>query len=185
MSSGFLYKKRWNQNLAGFTVIELILLLCGAGLVLILLIPVYKTAKERATQRSTMADMRQWANAISAYITDYGSAPANPRGRMTYKKPILKELLPYFSALRWNDWWGHPYRIWTGQGNQAYGLNTMDGKDFIIASLGEDESQEYWIYDPAHQEAGFYPLAEDKDFAKDIVLWNNQFIHRPKLKRDP
>jgi hypothetical protein len=64
-------------------------------------------------------------------------------------------------------------------------LNTTDSKDFIVASLGEDESQEDWIFDPAHQEAGFYPLAEDEDFAKDIVLWNNRFIRRPKLKRDP
>lgn len=174
------YKKRKNLQTDGFTILELLLFLCGAGIVLVLLVPIYQTAREKATQRSTMADMAQWARAISAYTADHGAAPSNPRGRLNFKKPILKELTPYFSALRWSDWWGDVYWVWTGPGNDVYGFHTTDAKDYMIASLGEDNAFENWSYDPAHPEAGFYRPAEDKDYFKDIVLWYGQFIRRPE-----
>lgn len=177
------YKKRKNFQAEGFTVLELLFLVCGAGLVLVLLAPLYQTAREKATQRSTMSDMAQWAQAVTAFASDHGVAPSNPRGRLNFRKSILKELAPYFSTLRWGDWWGDVYWVWTGPGNDVYGLKTADAKDFIIASLGKDNAFENWRYDQARPDAGFYSPEENKDYFNDIVLWNGRFIRRPQAER--
>jgi len=183
MCDGHPYKKEENLRAEGFTVLELLLLVCGAGLVFLLLAPLYQTAREKATQRSTMSDMAQWAQAISAYASDHGAAPSNPRGRLNFRKSILKELAPYFSTLRWCDWWGDVYWVWTGRGNDAYGLSTTDVKDYLMASLGKDNAFENWAYDPARPEAGLYAPEENRDYFCDIVLWNGRFIRRPEPTR--
>jgi len=169
-------KTKW---INGFTVGELLLFFVLLSILIILLIPLYITAKERATQKSTMADMHMWEQAITNYIADHSVAPTNPRGIMNYKKPIIKEVSPYLKAIRIADWWGHPLWIWTGKGNSQYGITTINDKDFIITSLGKEGIKEGWKYDPKNPKSGFFEIKKLEDFEKDLIMWRNRFIRCP------
>jgi type II secretory pathway pseudopilin PulG len=168
---------------AGFTFVELLVLLAFIAAAVVLAAPVFRTARARATVRSTMADMVLWSEALTRYAADHGAAPSNPRGRLWFKRPILEELVPYFTVLRWNDWWGNPYSIWTGPGNAVYGLTTTEEADFLIASPGLEGLLDAWLYDPARPQAGLYGPDENGDFTLDIVFWNGRLIRGPGPER--
>jgi prepilin-type N-terminal cleavage/methylation domain-containing protein len=176
---GILMKKN------GFTVWELILSLVILGLLLAVLIPLYLTGKERAAQKSTMADMQMWGEAVALYIEENSVAPSSPRGSLTYKKTIIKELTPYLKAIRIVDWWGHPFYVWTGSEKNWYGIPTTTDKDFIIASRGKEGLQEGWKYTVKNPESGYFEIRKYKDFEKDLVFWNKKFVRCPKSKKQP
>jgi len=165
----------------GFTLLGLALSLASAGLLVALFIPLYRNAKNTATLRATIADMEMWARAIEGYTIDHGAAPTNPNGRIHYKKPILRELMPYFDRVRISDLWGTPYRVWIGAGIEKYGIRTKRPGDILIISLGKRGNQENWSYDPERPLAGLYALLGPDDFEKDIVLWNGRMVRGPIL----
>jgi hypothetical protein len=168
----------------GFTVGSIILLTALVCAVVIVLIPIFSTAREKATQRATMSDMMKWAKAIESYRNDHFIPPTNPRGKLNYKKAIVSELTPYLKALRIVDWWGYPYWIWTGENNEQFGIKTKGDKDFIIASLGKKGTKDDWIYDPSNPESGYYKIKKKADFENDIILWNFKFIHCPAKRNN-
>ena len=100
----------------GFTAGGLVLAIAAAALILAVLIPLYLRAKDWATDRSTMADMRMVERAILRYIEAAGKAPTSPNGVVQYQKPFFRELLPYLDFVRPVDWWGYNYWIWTWSG---------------------------------------------------------------------
>lgn len=164
----------------GFTVGEFLVSIIIIAIIIALLIPLFTTARERATQKSTLLDMQKWAEAINSYITDYSIAPTNPQGRLNYKKAIIVELQPYLNAIHIVDWWGYPYGLWTGKGITQYGITTQYEKEFIIASLGRKGFVEGWRFDPKNPEQGLFQVDKLEDFENDLVIWNNIFIRCPK-----
>lgn len=168
------------EALKGFTVFHLLLLIVLLTLLVLVSIPFFRKAKERATQVSTMADMTMWGRALASYIEDEGTAPTNPRGELSYKKPIIMEAAPYLDAIRIVDWWGHRFWIWTGAGNREYGIITKSPKDFMIVSMGKEGLREGWGYDPDNPDAGFFEVKSLEDFENDLIMWNNTFIRCPK-----
>jgi type II secretory pathway pseudopilin PulG len=169
----------------GFMVWELIISLVILGILLAVLIPLYLTAKERAAQKSTMADMQMWGEAIALYIEENSVAPTNPRGPLHYKKLIIKELTPYLEAIRIVDWWGHAFYVWTRKAENWYGIPAFTDADFIISSCGKEGLQEGWKYEPENPESGYFEIEKYKDFEKDLVFWNKKFVRCPKSKRQP
>lgn len=169
-----LFKKK------GFTIAEFLLLMIVSGFLILISISFFIQAKEKATQKSTMADIKMWGEAIDCYISDYSVAPTNPRGTMNYKKPIVKELSPYLEAIRIVDWWGHPLWIWTGKDCRQYGISTESEHDFIISSLGREGDPDGWKYDPRNSDSGFFKIKNFEDFKNDLVMWNNKFIRCPR-----
>jgi len=164
----------------GFTLIELLLSLVFLSIITALLVPLITTARERATQKSTLLDMQKWAEAISSYIADHSIAPTNPQGRLNYEKAIIDELSPYLNIISIVDWWGYPYRIWTGKGITKYGITSEDEKEFIIASFGRKGYMEGWRYNPENSKQGFFVVNKLEDYEKDLVIWSNRFIRSPK-----
>lgn len=164
----------------GLTIKEFILAMILASLVAVLVVPYYSLAREKATQKSTMADMHRWAQAISCYTADHASPPTNPGGALHYRKAILRECVPYLKAVRLIDWWGTPLRIWTGEKIHVYGVNTQSEKDFLIASFGRMGFIEEWTYDAGNPSSGYFETETLEDFEKDLILWNSTFIRRPK-----
>lgn len=150
------------------------------SLVAVLLVPFYSLAREKATQKSTMADMHRWAQAIACYTADFASTPTNPRGALHYRKPILRECAPYLKVVRLIDWWGTPLQIWTGKRLRVYGVNSESEMDFLIASFGRMGFIEEWTYDAGDPSSGYFVTETLEDFEKDLILWNNAFIRRPK-----
>ncbi len=159
---------------------ELVFAVAAAALILAVLIPLYLRAKDWATDRSTMADMRMFERAILRYIEAVGKAPTNPNGVVQYQKPFFRELLPYLDFVRPVDWWGYNYWIWTGAGAREYGITTSGRSDYLIVSTGRRGGRESWTYDPERPEAGFFTPRTAKDFDRDMVLWNGRFIRAPK-----
>jgi hypothetical protein len=124
--------------------------------------------------------MEMWSRAIERYAIDHGAAPTNPNGRLTYKKPILLELLPYLERVRITDLWGFSYWIWTGPGIDEFGIRTTGPEDFLIVSMGKKEWRESWTFDPRRPQAGLFEIRDEEDFNKDVVLWNGRFVRGPK-----
>jgi len=164
----------------GFTLPGLLLGLTSAGLLVMLFLPLYRNAKNTATLRATLADMEMWAGAIERYTIDHGEAPTNPNGRLTYKKTILRELLPYLERVRITDLWGFSFWIWTGPGIDEFGIRTTGPEDFLIVSMGKKARPESWTFDPMRPRAGLFEIRQAEDFEKDIVLWNGRFVRGPK-----
>jgi hypothetical protein len=165
----------------GISVGTSILFLATAILLLFLLLPLYEKAKNTATLRATLADMHMWEMAIKGYISDFGSAPANPNGKINYKKPILRELMPYLKRIRIYDWWGFGYWIWTGANVDKYGIRTTGPGDFIVVSLGKKGIRDNWKFDPQLPQDGLFECRSPEDFEKDIVLWNGRFVRGPRI----
>ena len=164
----------------GFTLPGLVLGLASAGLLVTLFIPLYRNAKNTATLRATMTDMEMWSRAIERYAIDHGAAPTNPNGRLTYKKPILRELLPYLERVRITDPWGFGYWIWTKAGIDEFGIRTTGPGDFLIVSMGKKERREGWTFDPQRPRSGLFEVRQAEDFEKNIVLWNGRIVRGPK-----
>lgn len=163
----------------GFTLPGLVLALASVCVLAAVTVPLYRQAKNTATLRATISDMEMWGRAIERYTLDHGAPPTNPRGRLTYKKPIVRELLPYLEKVRITDLWGFSFWIWTGPGTAKYGIKTSGRGDFIIASLGKKERPDGWAFDPGRPQAGLYEMRAPEDFEKDIVLWNGRFVRGP------
>ncbi len=158
----------------------LILGLAAAALFLAGSIPFYLRAKDWATDRSTMADMRMVERAILRFVEATGKAPTSPNGVVQYQKPFFRELLPFLDFVRPVDWWGYNYWIWTGAGVHEYGIATTGPGDYLIVSTGRRGGRESWVYDPARPEAGLFTPRRAADFDKDMVLWNGKFVRAPK-----
>jgi type II secretory pathway pseudopilin PulG len=163
----------------GYSIFGLLGCAAAASLLVLVLLPVYDNAKNKATLRATLADMEMWRAAIDRYISDNGVAPTNPNGRLRYKKEILRDMLPYLDHIRSTDWWGSSYWIWTGAGASAYGIQTTDPTDYILVSAGRGGLRETWRFDSRRPDAGIYRIEEPADFEKDIVLWNGRFVRGP------
>jgi len=146
----------------------------------VVMIPHYKMAVEKAAARSTMADMNLWADAIEDYTTEHSASPSNPNGSISYKKTLVREVLPYIRILRIKDWWGNPYWIWTEGALAQYGLSLEGKGDYLIVSLGSDGIRENWNFSSSDPEAGFFPVETFLDFEKDIVLYNQTFVRIPE-----
>jgi hypothetical protein len=70
-----------------------------------MLIPNLLDAVDRAKQRSTVAELRSWANGLGAYMTEVGTLPLGAGGPVAVST-IHNDLVPYaVSALHDHDGW--------------------------------------------------------------------------------
>jgi len=163
----------------GFTVAEALLLLFIAAVLVVLLVPRVNFARGRSAQRAALVDLDIWSDAVADYAADHGGPPPNPHGPLHFRHPVLPLLAPYLRAVRVFDLWGYVYRIWTGPGDEAYGLDRGAG-DYLVATYGYDGVPENWTYDPGDPEGGFFEPRAMDDIDRDIVIRNGVFIRRPR-----
>jgi len=158
--------------------------LAAAGTAAVFLVgPSIGRVYDRATRRSTMADMRVWDRALAAYISDHGAAPPSPNGEVTFKKPLVSLLMPYLDRVRTADWWGFRYLVWTGEGGEESGLPRTSPRDYIIISRGKGGQREAWRFDPAAPEAGLFDAGTEDGCEYDLILWNGREVRWPKKGR--
>jgi general secretion pathway protein G len=89
----------------GFSLVELMIVLVIIGILCSILIPNMLDATHRAKQRATMGELRNWGNALGAYMTEVGTFPAGT-GAPIIAETIHDLLVPYaVSALHDQDSW--------------------------------------------------------------------------------
>jgi type II secretion system protein G len=140
---------------AGFTLVELMVVVAIVGILTAIAVPNLAQAIERARQRRTMTDIRAVANAVSAYGVDWVFVPQVADGTAS---DILPYITPtYLRRKPVEDGWNHPLHY--------YG----SGLDYTIWSFARDGIQQ--------SPALFTPTT---NFDADIILVNGIFVQWPE-----
>lgn len=137
---------RMRRGQRGFTLIELLIVVAIIGIIAALLIPNFLEALQKAKQKRTMADERNWGNAAMAWVTDQLSAAAAGQdtytidgttwdgGANTYET-VRTELVPrYVTEMPQKDGWRNDYE---------YYLRTdkpLNEQVMLVRSPGRDAS---------------------------------------------
>lgn len=157
-----------NRRRAGFTLIEVLVVVAIVGIVVAIGVVNYLNAIERARQRRSMADMRGVSTAIEAYASDLNRYPPAsafvlPAGLdlptenlvavRGYLQPTYIRALPLADG--WNSWF-------------TYGTSSSFS-DYVLRSSGRLGVAQT---DP--------PFAVTTDFRDDIILVNGRFVQWPE-----
>jgi general secretion pathway protein G len=166
--------KRRNQK--GFTLIELLIVVAIIGIIAALLIPNFLEALQKAKQKRTMADERNWGNAAMQWVTDTLGAAAAGQGTYditnweggadTYSavRQVLVVDADYITEMPEKDGWRHNY---------DYRLKTnkpLDPQVMLVRSPGRDGS-------PTGNATGPY---DPTLYAQDIVWADGFFLRWPE-----
>lgn len=159
-------KATWIVVLGGCLVLCVLV-----GLILAaILIPNFLTARERARQARTLADLRNMGAALEAYWSDQGVFP-----EAESMEDLAQILEPtYIDELPRTDGWANPYRYtcWSESSGTA-GCDT-----YRLASAGRDgafEHQDLQVYEVEETEPG--------DYDRDLVLGDGFFLQYPGGRR--
>ena len=129
------------------------------GIVAAVAIPNFMTAKQRADQKRTLADIRSVGTLIETYGRDNNDV--YPRAESMAE---LESLLPAGSVIPLLDAWGNDLR---------YGCTDEQCKGYAITSSGADRIFE-------HVYASEYPRDTTTNFDCDIVYVNGEFLQYPR-----
>ena len=142
-------------------------------------------ATDQTKQLNSLRDVTFIDQAMMDYMTDQG-APPKQSGTYTKGSSFDEALSPfYIRDLPISDKWEGNYRVYSGiAGNGVYeGIDGCTEKDILIVSYGRDGKKENWKYNPKKPEAGLYEIKSDKDYDKDLVIWNGNWIRAPKIAK--
>jgi general secretion pathway protein G len=117
---------RRSREQAGFTLLELLIVVAIIGLLVAIAIPALQYALDKSKQRVTLSDMRMIANAVMTYDLDNSFFPSNSldaAGLMNVLRPYAGRALPE------TDRWGNEFG-YSSQGEDFYSLESY-GRDGI------------------------------------------------------
>jgi general secretion pathway protein G len=117
---------RRSRGQAGFTLLELLIVVAIIGLLVAIAIPALQYALDKSKQRVTLSDMRMVANAVMTYNLDTSFFPSD-----SLNAPQLMNILsPYAGrSLPETDRWGNFFDYRAG-GEEFYSLECF-GRDGI------------------------------------------------------
>ena len=156
-----------NTAIIVIVVIAVVIVLVAiAGIIAAIAIPNLLTAKGRAQQKRTMADLRSVATAIEARATDKNEYPDVQN--FSDLKPLLEP--EYIRHVPLVDGWGHPFRY----ACTSYQDGHCNG--YVVASSGKDGVFENDDLKAAAQAAP----TPTKNFDCDIIYANGKFVEYPE-----
>lgn len=141
---------RKNRREAGFTLVEMIVVVAILGILAAIVIPALLTAVDRSRQRRTMADMNQIAKLNGLHQVD-----------TTMYANALADLAPtYIDSVPQNDAWDNAYDYQPAGDQRSYTLQSF-GRD----GAAGPPAPATWINDP---------------FDPDIIMDTGQFTQYPR-----
>jgi hypothetical protein len=142
-------------------------------------------SSDQAKQLNSMKRASYINQAMTDYMTDIG-VPPEQSGTYTRGSEFNEALSPfYIKDLPISDDWEGQYLVYSGKAcNGVYdGIEGCTEKDILIVSYGRDGKKENWTYNPKKPEAGLYELKSEKDYDKDLLIWNGNWIRAPKIAK--
>src|SRR5215467_1052819 len=117
------------QQQAGFTLIEIMVVILILGLLATLVVQSLRGATDKAKRTKAMADIAELKTALDRYYIDNGSYPSGDQGLQALVTPPAQGGGdPGDGYIRRvpNDPWNHPY------------VYQSDGNNYTLKSLGAD-----------------------------------------------
>ena len=155
---------------AGFTILELLIVVAIIGVLATIAIANYQNASNRARQKRSMADMRSIAIAWESRATDegrYNAAGYSLPSEVLIGSDVQGLLIPtYIKRMPTKDGWGISYDF---HGDVPIGSST-GATLYAIRSLGRDAAEEGTTYTPG-------PTTR---FDCDIIFANGVFVTYPE-----
>ena len=150
------------------------------GIISAITIPNLLAVKQKANVKNTRKDMSTITTALMDYLVDNAALPVQA-GRIELGSEIIAKLSPfYIKMLPTKDAWGNDFLVYCGEAcNGQYGLSGCRTDDFLVISLGKDRVTENWDYDPANPGVGLFSISGSKDYDKDLVMFNGDWIRAP------
>jgi general secretion pathway protein G len=156
------------RRAAGFTLIEILVVVAILGILAAIAAINYISAIERARQRRSMGDMRGLSTALEAYAGDLERYPpasgfalppglslptADLQATRPYLQPTYMRTVPLVDG--WNSWF-------------AYGTDAAR-TDYALRSMGRGGEPQ-----------GSPPYGPTSSLSDDIILVNGQFVQWPE-----
>ncbi|MFQ5878231.1 MAG: type II secretion system protein [Acidobacteriota bacterium] len=140
---------------AGFTLVELIIVVATVGIIAAVAVPNLLNALDKSRQKATMNDLRTIATAIESYAVDSSAYPVSITS-WSALKPLVD---PYFiKDAPGSDGWSNSWEVATG----------ATGRDYSMISLGKDGA------------SGARGGGKTTDFDCDIIFRTGQFFQWPE-----
>lgn len=151
---GFRVRETWNSKLgtrnfsasAGFTLVELIVVVIIIGLLAGLVVPQFIKQEEKATAKAAKAQIELLGTALDTYRLDVGRYPSTQEGLQVLSQrpggvdrwdgPYLKKAVP-------NDPWGKPYVYKSPGDHGPYDIISY-GADGIPGGEGNNRDVTSW-----------------------------------------
>ena len=147
---------------AGFTLMELLIVVAIIGIIAALAIPNLLNAIDKAKQKSTMANMKTLAGGLEQYMVDANFYPiSTSMAAVAVLDPRNMGIEPgIITKAPRTDGWGGPFFY----GSDAAGV----GSDYTITSYGKDKKMSSNSAGPTN------------DFDCDIIYQNGAFTAYPE-----
>ncbi len=171
---------------AGFTLLELMVVLAIIGLLAGLITPSVIQKIQYGKQIGTMKDIGSIANACLEYVVEHNAAPAagTQNGPLSPSSEFIRLLTEkYLTSCPSTDKWKNPLLVYSGKavaGFPGFHESMISSSDFIIISYGRKGVDEHFTFDPSNREAGLFEPNTMADYDKNLINWNGVWIRAPR-----
>lgn len=115
----------------GFTLIELLIVVAIIGIVVAIAMPAFLDARDKAKQRATVAELRNWGNGLADYYAERGTFPVATGNINDARDPLVPFSVTVVKA---KDFWEHDFHY--------FASDSLPANSYTIESWGKDNVED-------------------------------------------